>query len=243
VRPKLQWVEPVDIVNAALEQQRRRLTGRPVTLDLNTNLPIVRADPAQVVQALVQILDNAAKYSNDAAPIRVTAHADEQAVLISVHDCGAGLTVDEKRQVGERFFRGPRHATTTSGSGLGLWIANAFITANGGKVEVESAGAGRGTTVSIHLPVLPEPRFADPLPAESVSADRRPDPALSQSMASSGSSSSGPMSSGLKSSELMASEPTAADPEMMRAHVRRNARPNDEPHGFEAVVAAGRSRI
>ncbi|HEY2534939.1 MAG TPA: DUF4118 domain-containing protein, partial [Xanthobacteraceae bacterium] len=119
VRPKPQWVEPIDIVNAALEQQRRRLAGHPVTLDLNSNLPIVRADPTQVVQALVQILDNAAKYSDDAAPIRVTAHADGQALLISVHDCGAGLTADEKRQVGERFFRGPRHATTTSGSGLG----------------------------------------------------------------------------------------------------------------------------
>jgi two-component system sensor histidine kinase KdpD len=118
------------------------------------------------VQALVQILDNAAKYSDDAAPIRITAHADGPAVLISVHDCGAGLTADEKRRVGERFFRGPRHATTTSGSGLGLCITNAFITANGGKVEVESAGAGRGTTVSIHLPVLPEPRFDEPLPDE-----------------------------------------------------------------------------
>ena len=76
-----------------------------------------------------------------------------QTVVLSVHDCGAGLTADEKSQVGDRFFRGPRHAVTTSGSGLGLWIANAFITANGGKVEVESDGADRGTTVSIHLPL------------------------------------------------------------------------------------------
>ena len=49
---------------------------------------------------------------------------------------------------------------TTSGSGLGLWIADAFITANGGKVEVESDGADRGTTVTIHLPMSPE---AEPL--------------------------------------------------------------------------------
>jgi signal transduction histidine kinase len=52
-----------------------------------------------------------------------------------------------------------------------LWITNAFITANGGKVEVESAGAGRGATVSIRLPVLPEPRYAEPLPDESVPAE------------------------------------------------------------------------
>ena len=156
VRPKLQWIEPVDIVNAAVEHRRRRLAGHPVTLELDANLPIVRADPAQVEQALVQILDNAAKYSSDGAAIRVAARPNGQSVVLSVHDCGAGLTSDEKRQVGGRFFRGPRHAATTSGSGLGLWIANAFITANGGKVEVESEGADRGTTVSIHLPLSGE---------------------------------------------------------------------------------------
>jgi len=156
VRPKMQWIEPVDIVNAAVEHRRRRLAGHPVTLDLDSNLPIVRADPAQVEQALVQILDNAAKYSNDGAPIRVAARPNGHAVVLSVHDNGAGLSGEEKRQVGGRFFRGPRHAATTSGSGLGLWIAHAFISANGGKVEVESEGVDRGTTVSIYLPLSGE---------------------------------------------------------------------------------------
>src|ERR1700728_3336536 len=135
VRPKPQWVEPVDIVNAAVEHRRRRLAGHPVTLDLNSNLPIVSADPAQVEQALIQILDNAAKYSAEGAPIRITARRDGASIVLAVHDCGAGLTDDEKRHVGERFFRGSRHAATTSGSGLGLWITNAFIGANGGSVE------------------------------------------------------------------------------------------------------------
>jgi len=161
VRPKLQWIEPVDIVNAAVEHRRRRLAGHPVTLELDSNLPIVRADPAQVEQALMQILDNAAKYSSDGTPIRVAARPNGHTVILSVHDNGAGLSSDEKRQVGGRFFRGPRHATTTSGSGLGLWIANAFISANGGKVEVESEGVDRGTTVSIHLPLPTEAALAE----------------------------------------------------------------------------------
>jgi two-component system sensor histidine kinase KdpD len=177
VRPKLQWVEPVDIVNAAVAHRKRRLAGHQVTLDLDSNLPIVRADPAQVEQALVQILDNAAKYSSEGSAIRVSARtngqgagngagqvagngaangassaAGPQAVVLAVHDSGAGLSEEEKRQVGGRFFRGPRHAATTSGSGLGLWIAHAFISANGGRVAVESEGIDRGTTVSIYLP-------------------------------------------------------------------------------------------
>jgi two-component system sensor histidine kinase KdpD len=71
---------------------------------------------------------------------------------LSVHDDGVGLTVEEKTRLGERFFRGARHAATTSGSGLGLWIAKAFVGANGGKIEAESSGADQGTTMSILLP-------------------------------------------------------------------------------------------
>jgi two-component system sensor histidine kinase KdpD len=153
VRPKMQWVEPVDIVNSALERRRRRLAGRNVTVNLDSNLPIVHVDPVQVERALVQILDNAAKYSD--APIEVTARANGAAVVLSVEDRGAGITESEKQQVGERFYRGPRHTTLTPGSGLGLWVAGAFVTANGGKVEVESPGADLGTTVSIHLPLSP----------------------------------------------------------------------------------------
>ena len=170
VRPKPQWVEPVDVVNAALEHRRRRLAGHPVALDLDSNLPIVHADPAQVEQALVQILDNAAKYSADGAPIRVTAHRGGHTVVLSVHDQGAGLTDEEKRRVGERFFRGARVTATTSGSGLGLWIANAFITANGGSVDVESDGAERGTVVSIHLPFSPE-KSAESMSVEPMSEE------------------------------------------------------------------------
>ncbi|MGB6537829.1 MAG: ATP-binding protein [Xanthobacteraceae bacterium] len=171
VRPKPQWVEPVDIVNAALEHRERRLAGRPVTLDLDSNLPIVHADPAQIKQALIQVLDNAAKYSPDGSPIRIATHPNGQTVVLSVHDSGAGLTGEERRHVGERFFRGPRHAATTSGSGLGLWIANAFITANGGTLEVDSDGADRGTTVSIHLPVAPEPKSAQRMSVESAQGE------------------------------------------------------------------------
>jgi two-component system sensor histidine kinase KdpD len=182
VRPRPQWVEPVDIVNAALEHRQRRLAGHPVTLDLDSNLPIVHVDPAQVEQALVQILDNAAKYSSAGSPIRVTARPNGQVVVLSVHDRGAGLTDEERRQVGGRFFRGPRHAATTSGSGLGLWIANAFINANGGKVEVESEGVDRGAAISIHLPIAPEPISSAAMSREPMLAEVAPhDHKLSES--------------------------------------------------------------
>jgi two-component system sensor histidine kinase KdpD len=118
-----------------------------------------------VEQAFGQIVDNAAKYSPPGSPITVAAKRNGRDVVLSVHDEGVGLTAQENAQLGERFFRGARHAATTSGSGLGLWIAKAFVTANGGKIEAASAGADQGTTVSIHLP------FATPASQPEVGPD------------------------------------------------------------------------
>jgi len=62
-----------------------------------------------------------------------------------VDDEGIGLVGEERARLWERFFRGERCASNVSGSGLGLWIAKAFVTANGGEIEASSEGAGRGT--------------------------------------------------------------------------------------------------
>jgi two-component system sensor histidine kinase KdpD len=165
IRPRQEWIEPQDIVNAALERRRRRLSGHQVSLDMDCNLPFIYVDPVLVEQAFGQIVDNAAKYSPPGSPITVAAKRNGRDVVLSVHDEGAGLTAQENARVGERFFRGDRLATTTSGSGLGLWIAKAFVSANGGKIEAASAGADCGTTVSIHLP------FATPASQPEVGPD------------------------------------------------------------------------
>jgi two-component system sensor histidine kinase KdpD len=156
IRPKQQWVEPVDIVNSAVARRRRRLAGHNVSLDMDSDLPFIYADPVLVEQAFVQIIDNAAKYSPAGSTIDISARRNGRDVVLSARDTGAGVTAEEKSQLGERFFRGPRTAATTSGSGLGLWIAKAFVTANGGKLQVASEGAGLGTTMSLHLPLAAE---------------------------------------------------------------------------------------
>jgi two-component system, OmpR family, sensor histidine kinase KdpD len=165
IRPRQEWIEPQDIVNSALERRRRRLSNHNLALDVDSNLPFIYVDAILVEQALVQIVDNAAKYSPPGSPIAVAAKRNGRDVVLSVHDDGVGLTAEENAQLGERFFRGARLAATTSGSGLGLWIAKAFVTANGGKIQAESAGAGQGTTVSIHLP------FATPASQPEVGPD------------------------------------------------------------------------
>ncbi len=153
LNPHKEWADPTDIVHSALDRCRRRFGGRKVTLSLPADLPLIHVDPVLVQQALVQIFDNAAKYSPSASAIEVVAEARDGSIVLSVSDGGIGLTADEKSNMWNRFFRGERHVATISGSGLGLWIANAFIAANDGKVTAASAGPGQGTKISIELPV------------------------------------------------------------------------------------------
>jgi signal transduction histidine kinase len=83
-------------------------------------------DAAGIKTRQRQIVDNASKYWAPGSPITVAAKRNGHDVVLSVRDRGVGLTAQENAQIGERFFRGARHAAATSGSGLGLWIAKAL---------------------------------------------------------------------------------------------------------------------
>ena len=164
LRPRFEWAEPADIVNAAIDRHRTRLADRAIEVELPAELPLAYVDPVLVRQALWQIIDNAAKYSPAGAPIRVLGRRDNGAVALCVSDRGTGLSFAEQARLGERFFRGSRTAATTTGSGLGVWIAKAFLHANGGSIEVESEGEGRGTIVTMRLPVPPRGPEPEGLP-------------------------------------------------------------------------------
>jgi two-component system sensor histidine kinase KdpD len=160
VRLETEHAEPADIINAAVDRRQRLLAGHHVVLELPAELPFIHVDPILLVQALGQIVDNAAKYSQPGSTITVAARAEAASVVMSVKDEGIGLVGEERTRLWERFFRGERRASNVPGSGLGLWIAKAFVAANGGEIEAFSEGADRGTIVSIRLPAS-EPAMAD----------------------------------------------------------------------------------
>jgi two-component system sensor histidine kinase KdpD len=128
-----------------------------VAVDVPAELPFIHVDPVLLEQALGQVIDNAAKYSPAGSTITIAAKTEGAAVVLSVKDEGVGLVGEERTRLWERFFRGERHASNVPGSGLGLWIARAFVTANGGEIEAFSEGADRGTIVSIRLPATEPP--------------------------------------------------------------------------------------
>jgi two-component system sensor histidine kinase KdpD len=166
VKPRMEWIEPIDIVNSALERRRRRLSSHSIAVAMDSNLPLIYVDPVLVEQAFVQVVDNAAKYSSAGSTINIAAKRNGHDVIFAVRDTGAGLSGDELSHLGERFFRGQRHSLIASGSGLGLWIAKAFMAANGGRIHAASQGVDQGTTVSLHLPLAKDAPQPEPEPDE-----------------------------------------------------------------------------
>jgi two-component system sensor histidine kinase KdpD len=156
-------VDPGDIINAAIENKRRQLAGHQLHVAVEDDLPLVHADPMLIEKALGHLIENAAKYSPSASPISVSASLEDGMIRLSVKDKGDGLTREEQDLIWERFYRSPRHRDNTAGSGLGLWISRALVTACSGRVEALSAGAARGATLSIYLPL---PQDAAPSRAE-----------------------------------------------------------------------------
>ena len=147
-------------MNAALQRKAQRLALHRVSLEVQEDLPLAHVDPVLVEQVIGQVLDNAAKYSPDGSFITVTGSASDDRVSIAVKDQGIGLTEEELALMWDRFYRSPRHLPQSTGSGLGLWIARAFVSATGGTIEAASPGIKLGTTFTINLPA-PGPQGDD----------------------------------------------------------------------------------
>ena len=115
--------------------------------------PLLRVDKDALGQALVNLLDNAIKYSNGNKEIDVSVTSTRESVRISVRDHGLGIPAAEHKKIFEKFYRaGSGLVHDVKGSGLGLSIVQHVVQAHGGRVEVESA-LGQGSTFTIVLPV------------------------------------------------------------------------------------------
>ncbi len=145
--------EMADVVNAAIADVSRVAPGRTIDVRLPDDLPMLEIDPFLAERALVQILENATKYSPAETPVTVVARSTASAVTVEISDAGIGFAPEEAVQVFERFYRGAGDDSATAGAGLGLAIARAFVRANGGTIEAASPGRGRGATFRVAYPV------------------------------------------------------------------------------------------
>jgi signal transduction histidine kinase len=158
--------EPLDLAELArstIEGLGPRAAAREVTitLDANPEAPLAWADGDRIAQVLVNLLDNAIKYSYPGGTVTASVGPDGDGTLVSVRDAGTGIPAEDLPQIGQRFYRADRararaHSAgrsegAPSGSGLGLSIATALVEAHGGSLRIESV-EGAGTTVSFTLP-------------------------------------------------------------------------------------------
>ncbi|MGH2343649.1 MAG: sensor histidine kinase [Chloroflexota bacterium] len=148
------------LIEQAIEEMGAVHRGRCVVVEQPAEMPPAWADPERVAQVLVNLLDNAAKYSPSATPIVVRLHDAGAVVRVEVADHGIGLTPDEQAQLFIRFsrLRATRNASgLTAGTGLGLYICRRLVGAMAGKIGVQAADQGTGNTFWFTLPRAPLP--------------------------------------------------------------------------------------
>ena len=145
---------PVDAVGSAREAiARARVRGARIDLDAPAGPMRVAIGEARFAQILDNLISNAMKYSRPAAPTVVTIAVEGGHGMVSVADQGIGIPSDDLARVFDRFYRIGGTADVVAGQGLGLSICKEIVTAHGGKIWVESAGSGHGSTFSFTLPL------------------------------------------------------------------------------------------
>lgn len=148
-------VSPSTIASDAVESIRAKLASRNCHLrvDVANDLPDIQADHDAIVTVLVNLLDNACKYTTDDKQVSLRVFSDEDSVCFTVSDNGIGLTRRHLRKIFDRFYQADSSlARKAEGCGLGLSIVKFIVDAHKGTITVESK-PGKGSTFTVRLPV------------------------------------------------------------------------------------------
>jgi two-component system sensor histidine kinase KdpD len=152
VNPRTDWADLADAVGRAAEQVEQRFGTHRIELDLPADLPLVRADVAQLERVFSNLLENAVKFSPDGGPVRVSGGSGGGRVTVRVTDSGPGIATSRRSEIFEPFVRG---TGSSQGSGLGLAICRGLVEANGGEISLQ--GAGKGSTFAVTFPLAAQP--------------------------------------------------------------------------------------
>lgn len=145
-----QWYEPEEIIGSALRRLDKTLKERPVNIQIANSQALINVDAVLLQQVIVNLLDNAHKYSPSGNPIDISVETSEQGASIQIADRGIGIGSGYEEKIFDKFFQiHPEGAQ--SGVGLGLSICRAIIESHGGKITA-SRRQGGGSIFQLWLP-------------------------------------------------------------------------------------------
>ena len=155
VKLRRDWQSMEEIASAALREASGLLAGHPVSVALPADLPLVRCDALLIERVLVNLLENAAKYTPQGTTVGVAARSSDDALEVEVWDGGPGLPPGQEEAIFERFARGDRE-TAVPGVGLGLAICRAIVEVHGGRIRADNRAEG-GARFRFTLPLEAQP--------------------------------------------------------------------------------------
>ncbi len=160
LRPDLQFQSIEEPLGAALALMEKLLAGRELEVDVPADLPLVEVDGVLMEQLLLNLLENAAKYTPEGSPVAITARNASGGVEISVADRGPGLAEGELEKVFDLFYQGGQGQAGSGrkGYGIGLAICRAIALVHGGTIRAENREGGGASFIV----TLPAPRKRRP---------------------------------------------------------------------------------
>ncbi|OOO01303.1 MAG: Autoinducer 2 sensor kinase/phosphatase LuxQ [Chromatiales bacterium USCg_Taylor] len=173
-----EWVELAAVLGAALETSRPVIEagGHELTVTLPPEPIHLEGDPVRLAQVFANLLNNAAKYTEEGGRIRLAAERQGSEVAVSVKDTGIGITSKILPRVFEVFTQSKRALMRSQGGlGIGLSLVKGLVELHGGSIEARSDGAGRGSEFVVRLPVVGEKLVQEPAQA---GEDEQPKPVM-----------------------------------------------------------------
>ena len=141
------------IVREAVRHIERTHPKRCISVEMQDEIIPVKADANLIVQVIVNLIDNAVKYSEENTPISVCVSREDTVAVVSVADHGTGIPQDEKEKVFDMFYTGGSRSSDSRRSlGLGLALCRSIINAHGGSISI-SDNTPEGTVVHFQLPI------------------------------------------------------------------------------------------
>ena len=148
LRPQKDWYDIDELIVDVRARLAPRTGSHPLTITVEPDLPLLRFDYVQIAQVLVNLIENAVKYTPDGTPIVVAAHQIPGAIEISVHDDGPGIPEDVLPDIFDVFVSSRLDA---KGTGLGLTVAPGIVQQHGGSIHAGNR-QGRGARLEVVLP-------------------------------------------------------------------------------------------